>query len=71
MRLFWVVLCGHGSGELIFECVLQVVMFAPAYDIACSVHPHPTLSETMMEAAELFYGHATHAFARKRTPEAV
>jgi dihydrolipoamide dehydrogenase len=30
------------------------------------VHPHPTLSETLMEAAELFYGHATHAMARKR-----
>ena len=36
-----------------------------AVDIADSVHPHPTLSETLMEAAESFYGTATHTLPRR------
>ena len=40
-------------------------MSATARDLALAVHPHPTLSETMMECAEVFYGHATHTLARK------
>ena len=40
-------------------------MGATARDLAETVHPHPTLSETLMEAAELFYGQATHALGRK------
>jgi len=32
------------------------------------VHPHPTLSETLMEAAEVFYGHPTHTFVKKKAP---
>jgi len=42
-------------------------MGATAKDLALAVHPHPTLSETLMEAAEVFYGHATHTFTRKKT----
>jgi dihydrolipoamide dehydrogenase len=45
-------------------------MGATAKDLAETVHPHPTLSETLMEAAELFYGTSTHALSRKR-PEPV
>jgi dihydrolipoamide dehydrogenase len=56
---------GHGAGELIGEMVLAVEMGATAYDVASSIHPHPTLSETLMESAEAFYGHATHAFTRR------
>jgi dihydrolipoamide dehydrogenase len=56
---------GHGAGELIGEMVLAVEMGATAYDVASSIHPHPTLSETLMEGAEVFYGHATHTFTRK------
>ena len=41
-------------------------MGATAKDLALSVHPHPTLSETIMEAAEAFYGHATHTIVRKK-----
>jgi len=41
-------------------------MGATAEDLAAIVHPHPTLSETIMEAAEVFFGHATHVFARKK-----
>ena len=56
---------GHGAGELIAEGVVAVEMGATAKDLALSVHPHPTLSETLMEAAEMFYGHPTHAFVKK------
>jgi dihydrolipoamide dehydrogenase len=41
-------------------------MGATVRDLAECVHPHPTLSETIMEAAEVFFGHSTHTFTRKR-----
>jgi dihydrolipoamide dehydrogenase len=66
-RLLGVGIVGHGAGELIAEGVLAVEMGATAKDLALTVHPHPTLSETLMEAAEVFYGHATHTFTRKKT----
>ena len=65
-RILGVGIVGYGAGELISEGVLAVEMAATAKDLALSVHPHPTLSETIMEAAEVFYGHATHTAARKR-----
>ncbi len=65
-RILGVGIVGAGAGELIAEGVLAVEMGATAKDLALSVHPHPTLSETLMEAAEVFYGHATHTFARKK-----
>jgi dihydrolipoamide dehydrogenase len=65
-RILGVGISGHGAGELIAEGVLAIEMGATAFDIASTVHPHPTLSETMMEAAEVFYGHATHMFSRKQ-----
>ena len=49
------------AGELISEGVLAVEMGATIKDLAESVHPHPTLSETLMEAAEVFYGHSSHS----------
>src|SRR5215475_10311358 len=65
-RILGVGIVGYGAGELISEGVLAVEMGATAKDIALTVHPHPTLSETLMEAAEAFYGYATHTMARKR-----
>jgi dihydrolipoamide dehydrogenase len=65
-RILGVGITGHGAGELISEGVLAVEMGATVRDVAEVVHPHPTLSETLMEAAEVFYGHATHVFARKK-----
>jgi dihydrolipoamide dehydrogenase len=65
-RLLGVGIVGYGAGELIAEGVLAVEMGATAQDLAESVHPHPTLSETMMEAAEVFYGHPTHTLAAKK-----
>jgi dihydrolipoamide dehydrogenase len=64
-RVLGVGIVGHGAGELISEGVLAVEMGATAKDLALTVHPHPTLSETLMEAAEAFYGHATHTYSRK------
>jgi dihydrolipoamide dehydrogenase len=65
-RILGVGIVGVGAGELIAEGVLAVEMGATARDVALCVHPHPTLSETLMEAAEAFYGHATHTVVRKK-----
>jgi dihydrolipoamide dehydrogenase len=65
-RILGVGIVGVGAGELISEGVLAVEMGATARDLADSVHPHPTLSETLMEAAESFYGTATHTLSRRR-----
>lgn len=65
-RILGVGIVGHGAGELIGEGVVAVEMGATVKDLALSVHPHPTLSETLMECAEAFYGHATHTLSRKR-----
>ncbi len=64
-RVLGVGIVGHGAGELIAEGVLAVEMGATARDLAECIHPHPTLSETVMEAAETFFGHATHTYIRK------
>lgn len=65
-RILGVGIVGHNAGELIAEATVLIEMGATAKDLALTVHPHPTLSETLMEAAEMFYGHATHALAKKR-----
>ena len=51
---------GPQAGELISESVLAIEMGATAEDIAFTIHPHPTLTETLMEAAEGIYGASTH-----------
>ena len=53
---------GVGAGELIGEGVLAVDNSLKAKDLADSIHPHPTLSETIMETAEAFYGAAIHIY---------
>jgi dihydrolipoamide dehydrogenase len=65
-KILGVGISGVGAGELISEGLLAVEMGLKARDLARIVHPHPTLSETLMEASEMLYGHATHAFSRKR-----
>ena len=65
-RVLGVGICGAGAGELIAEAVLAMEMGATVEDISLTVHPHPTLSETLMECAEAFYGYATHTIAKKR-----
>jgi dihydrolipoamide dehydrogenase len=66
-RILGVGICGAGAGELIAEATLAMEMGATAEDLALTVHPHPTLSETLMECAEAFYGHATHTIAKKKS----
>ena len=65
-RILGVGIVGPGAGELIAEGVLAVEMGANATDLKLSIHPHPTLSETLMESAEVFFGHATHVYRPKR-----
>jgi dihydrolipoamide dehydrogenase len=64
-RILGAGIVGAGAGELISEATLAVEMGARASDVSLTVHPHPTLSETIMEAAEMFYGEATDIFRRK------
>ena len=65
-RVLGVGIVGAGAGELIAEGVLAIEMAALAGDVALSIHPHPTLSETVMESAEVFYGTSTHVYRPKR-----
>lgn len=64
-RVLGVGIVGVGCGELIAEGVLAVEMAATATDVAVSIHPHPTLSETLMESAEVFFGTSTHVYRPK------
>ena len=67
-RILGVGIVGAGAGELIAEGVVAVEARLTAKDMALSIHPHPTLSETLMEAAEVFYGHPTHTYVKKKAP---
>ena len=65
-RILGVGIVGAGCGELIAEAVLAIEMGATAEDLRLTIHPHPTLSETLMESAEVFFGQSTHVFKPKR-----
>jgi dihydrolipoamide dehydrogenase len=65
-RVLGVGIVGAGAGEMIAEGVLAIEMAALATDIALTIHPHPTLSETVMESAEVFFGTSTHIYRPKR-----
>ena len=65
-RVLGVGIVGAGAGELIAEGVLAMEMGALAKDIALSIHPHPTLSETIMEAAEVFFGTSTDIYRPRK-----
>jgi dihydrolipoamide dehydrogenase len=65
-RILGIGLCGPSAGEMIAEGVLAIEMGATAMDLELTIHPHPTLSETIMEAAEVFYGTSTDMYRPKR-----
>jgi dihydrolipoamide dehydrogenase len=65
-RILGVGVVGSGAGELIAEGALAVEMATLATDLKLTIHAHPTLSETLMEAAEVFFGQATHVYRPKR-----
>ncbi|MEM9644000.1 MAG: dihydrolipoyl dehydrogenase [Planctomycetota bacterium] len=62
---------GSGAGELIAEAVLAIEMGCEVHDITESVHPHPTLSETLMNAGEVHFGTATEIYKPKKRPKPV
>ena len=65
-RILGVGICGPGAGELIAEGVLAIEMAANVTDLKLTIHPHPTLSETIMEAAEVFFGQSSHIYKPKK-----
>ena len=65
-RVVGVGIVGAGAGELIAEGVLAIEMGSLANDIALTIHPHPTLSETLMGAAEVFFGTSTDIYRPRR-----
>lgn len=65
-RVLGVGIVGPGAGELIAEGVLAIEMGATARDLGLTIHPHPTLSETVMEAADAVFGTSTHVHRPKR-----
>ncbi|MEJ5351133.1 MAG: dihydrolipoyl dehydrogenase [Melioribacteraceae bacterium] len=65
-RIIGVAIVGVGAGDMIAEGTLAIEMGATVKDLELTIHPHPTLSETLMFAAELYYGHATDLYRPKR-----
>ena len=65
-RVLGVGIAGSGAGELIAEGVLAIEMGATADDLKLTIHPHPTLSETVMESAEAFFGQSAHVYRPKK-----
>ena len=65
-RVLGVGISGSGAGELIAEGVLAIEMGATAEDLKLVIHPHPTLSESVMESAEVFFGQSTHVYKPKK-----
>jgi dihydrolipoamide dehydrogenase len=69
-RVLGVGITGPNAGDLISEGVLAIEMGATARDLAESIHPHPTLSETVAFSAEVFMGTATEIYKPKRAAKA-
>ncbi len=65
-RVLGLGIVGVGAGDMIAEGVVAIEMAALAKDVALSIHPHPTLSETIMNSAEVFFGTATDIYRPKR-----
>lgn len=61
-RILGISIVGPNAGEMIAEGVLAIEMGAVVSDLKLCIHAHPTLTETVMEAAESFYGQATHIY---------
>lgn len=65
-RVLGVGIAGVGAGDLIAEGVLAIEMAALASDVELTIHPHPTLSETVMQAAEVYFGTSTDFYRPKK-----
>jgi dihydrolipoamide dehydrogenase len=64
-RILGMGIVGRDTEGMISEGVLAIEMGALAEDVALSIHPHPTLSETVAEAAGLFTGSVTHLLPKE------
>ena len=64
-RILGVGMAGPGAGDMIAEGVLAMEMGAVVSDLKLTIHPHPTLSETVMEAAEAYFGQSAHFYQRR------
>lgn len=64
-RILGIGIVGPGAGDMIAEGALAIEMAATAEDLSLTIHPHPTLSETVMEAADVFFGHCTHLASKR------
>jgi dihydrolipoamide dehydrogenase len=60
-------ICGQNAGELIAEGVLAIELGALASDVELTIHPHPTLGETIMESAEIIFGSSTHLYRKRKS----
>lgn len=65
-RILGIGICGPNAGDLIAEGVLAIEMGANVTDLKLTIHPHPTLSETIMDAAEVFFGQSSHYYKPKK-----
>jgi len=63
-RVLGVGIVGAHAGDMISEAVLAMEMGAEAEDLALTIHPHPAIAETLMEAAESVFGSAIHSLRR-------
>lgn len=65
-RVLGIGIVGVGAGEMIAEGALAIEMGCTAHDIALTIHPHPTLGESIMESAEMIFGTTTHIYRPKK-----
>jgi dihydrolipoamide dehydrogenase len=65
-RIIGAGITGPSAGDLISECALAIEMGAEAGDIGLTIHPHPTLSESVAMAAEVFEGTVTDLYVPKK-----
>jgi dihydrolipoamide dehydrogenase len=65
-RILGAGIIGEDAGNVIPELALAIEMGATASDLALTIHPHPSLSETVMEAAELYLGFPAHTINKKK-----
>ncbi|PZC40286.1 MAG: dihydrolipoamide dehydrogenase [Chloroflexi bacterium] len=65
-RIIGVGIVGNGAGEMIAEATLAIEMGTTLEDMKSIIHAHPTLSETLMETAEIYYNQSPHYFSPKK-----
>ena len=65
-KVLGVSIVGPHAGDIISEGALAIEMGADAEDISLTIHPHPTLSETFANAAEVFSGTVTDIYVPKK-----